>query len=183
MQTLSQSQLNQIERSLISIHHKRFFAIARYTGQKSIAILRLKTSDVYNEYRQPLAHIHFSGARKKTHKVIMFDSLRIALIRYAPEEFIYDNYLFPSRVNEGKHLNFNAIDKTLRAAVERTDLWHLKISTRSIRESFLETLYNQGIDFRIICKILGSVPEYRPLNHVELPPEKIAKLLENIFQV
>jgi integrase len=183
MKTLSQAQLNQIEKALISAHHKRCFAIAKYTGQKIKVILNLKVSDVYNEYRQPLAYIHFSGARIKPHKAIVFDALQIALIRYAPENFIHDNWLFPSRQLKGKPLTFSSINKAFLSAVERTNLYHLEPSMKNIRESFIQHLYDQGIHFHIVCKILGSVPEYRPKNQPELSLDQIAKMLENIFHV
>lgn len=178
---LTQQQLNLIQNKLTIRDHKRFFAIARYTGQKFGVICNLKVSDVYNEQKQPLANICFSGIKLNAHDSIVFDKLELALIRHIPERFIYDNWLFPSRKFKGKPITLNATSHWLKTASKKAGLEDLQISANTIRQSFISHLYELGFSKSLIKKMVGLHKMSDLPIDTSNQPTKLCKMLENIF--
>lgn len=152
---LTQSQLDLIQRRMIYRDRKRFFSIARYTGQNVKAICNLKVSDVYNEDRSPLDHIKFSGIKSGMHSFLLYNSLNNALITYSPENFIYDGWLFPSRAKKGKPITSKSVYFWFKDAVARGQMEHLNLSMKDVRESFIFELCRSGMSTDMIMTILG----------------------------
>lgn len=178
---LTQEQLNLIQSKLTSRDHKRFFAIARCTGQKFGVICNLKVSDVYNEYKHPLANIYFSGIKLNAHDPIVFDKLELALIRHIPERFIYDDWLFSSRILEGRSVTFSASFKWLKVASKKAGLDYSQISTNTIRQSFISHLYELGFSKSLIKEMVGLHKMSDLPIDTSNQPAKICDILENIF--
>lgn len=179
--TLTQLELDLIQKNLSSRDHKRLFPIARYTGQKLGAICSLKVSDVYTRNKQPLAEISFSGIKSGDHNSIVFDKLELELIRYIPENFTHNAWLFPSRIKEGRHITFNTIAKSLKVASKKAGLDHSQISTNTIRQSFISHLYELGFNKNLIREIVG-LNKFSPLPiDTSNEPTKINEMLEKIF--
>lgn len=178
---LTQQQLNLIQNQLISRDHKRFFAIAKYTGQKFGLICNLKVSDVYNEHKQPLANIHFSGIKLNAYDSIVFHKLELALIRHIPEKFIYDNWLFPSRKFKGKPITFRTTYCWLKTASKKAGLEDLQISTNTIRQSFISHLYEFGFSKSLIKEMVGLHKMSDLPIDTSNQPTKIPEMLETIF--
>lgn len=152
---LTWEQLDLIENNLISPSHKRFFAIARYTGQHPSTVLKLKVSDVYNELAAPYPEIRFIHAKGKIHYAIACSRLRQLLISYVPNPFYFHKWLFPSSFINGSSISFSSIDKCLRSSIKRSGMEVYNVSTNSIRKSFIQHLFKNGMHEEDIKKILG----------------------------
>ncbi len=178
---LTQSELNLIQSKLISLDHKRFFAIAQYTGQKIKTICNLKVSDLYNKDGSLMGYINFSGDKYITHSFPIYNPLKNDLLIYAPENFIYDAWLFPSSTNYGKPIVFSTVDKWLRTAAKKAELEHLNVSTKMIRDAFICELHASGMSNAHIKKILGIVTIPEIINRTSRKPVDFRAILDNIF--
>lgn len=178
---LTQSQLNLIQSKLISRDHKRLFAIARYTGQKITTICNLKVSDLYNEKGVLMTHIKFSGLISAVHFFPIHEPLKNELLIYCSENFIHDNWLFPSSFYKGRSIQFSTVDKWLRVAAKKADLEYLNVSTKMIRDAFIYELYRSGMSLAHIKQILGvsTVPEI--LSRIQKEPMDFRGALKTIF--
>lgn len=177
----TQHQLELIQSQLISLQHKRMFAIARYTGQKFKYILNLKVFDVYNEEMIPKPVVRFSRSKLAANYSVVCTKLADLLIAYAPENFYRDQLLFPSPISVDKTLSINSVDKFLRYAAKKAELEYLNISTSSIRKAFIKSLYENGIDKNVIKEMIGIKEDSRLLIDLESKPKDHKKILNNFL--
>lgn len=178
---LSQHQVDMIWKNLISHDHKRFFAIARYTGQKFGLICNLKVSDVYDESGKPLPKIKFSGIKSGVHYSIVCTRLYELLRAYIPETFHPDDWLFPSKLRDGKPIQVRSTAKWLESASDRAGLFHLKVSSSCIRNAFIKHLYENGIDKEIIKDIIGIDKDSSLLIPSKLQRHASPEILDSLF--
>ncbi len=178
---LNPSQLNLIKSKLISRDHKRLFAIARYTGQNIRAICNLKVLNLYNEQGVLMTHIKFSGLISGVHFFPIHEPLKNELMIYSLENFVYEDWLFPSSVKKEKPIVPATFDKCLKTASKKAELEHLYVSSKMIRDAFIYELYKSGMSINNIKEILGitSIPEIL----TRISPEIIdfRGALQNIF--
>lgn len=177
----TQYQLDLIQSQLISLQHKRMFAIARYTGQKFKYICNLKVSDVYNEDKFPRAVVKFSGEKLGVHYSVICTKLAELLIAYSPRNFYCDQLLFPSSLSKNKPPTINSVDKFLRCATRRAGLEDLNVSTSSIRQAFIKSLYDNGIDKNVIKEMIGVKDDSRLLIYLESKPRDHKKILDSFL--
>lgn len=179
--TLTQAQINLIWRKLKSRDHRRFFAIARYTGGKIKSICNLRVSDVYNINGLPLSFINLSGHDSKVHQSIVCNQLDELLRAYRPEIFNLESWLFPSRIKEGLPIGTAAVDKFIRTAAYNAYLDHLNVSASSLRKAFIKHLYESGVGSQTIKEILGIKKESQLKMYSELPKGSSLEVLNNLF--
>jgi integrase/recombinase XerD len=135
-------------------HHKLFFDLAYYTGERWGAIVQLAVTDVYNKDGIPRTHINFKKNTRKdkqTRQVPISDSLALRLKAYPLPASLW---LFPSRYSDN-HLGIRTFDAALRRAIDRAGLSGLGYSTHSTRRGFITTLHRNGFDVRVIQEITG----------------------------
>lgn len=178
---LNQSQIDELWNHLKSRDHKRFFAIARYTGYKIKPICNLKVSDVYNVDGLPLPLVSFSGDNLKVHQSPVCDQLDYLLRAYRPEIFNLQDWLFPSRIKKGFPITIRTVDKFIRECSKRSSLNHLNVSPSSLRKAFIKHLHESGISSIIIKQLIGIKKECPLKTYSELPKGNGLKLLNNIF--
>lgn len=178
---LTQFQLSLIQRELISRDHKRFFAIARYTGQNIRRICKLKVSDVYYDRHVPKPFMTFSGGKFKPHSFPIHEPLKNALLIYYPETFVSDAWLFPSKIIKGKPITPRAVSMFIESALIRAELEHLNVTTKMIRESFICELCKAGMSNTHIKEILGTVDIPGIVTRFSNEPIDFRVALENIF--
>lgn len=159
---LPDSQMDKIYKELINPWHKRYFAIARYTGAKTSEILGLLTCDVYSDLLIPLSSISFINCDGLARSVSVSPKLESSLFRYRPKDNS-SKWLFPSHTHRGDHVKLSSIDKAFRAALYRAELDGKGISLRDIRQAFVYTLLESGIREDAIAQIIGTrkIADYR----------------------
>lgn len=178
---VSQIDLEKIYRNLISPEHKRFFVIARYTGEKFNRITKLKIGDVYDENCYPLDVITFGRGTSDQRDAIVFERLKELLSYHRPKKCDLDAWLFPSKSRTGNHIGFAATDKWLRNAAYRADIDHWNISTHTFRKVFVTTLYEHGMSIEAIQETVGFKTQNSVTRYIADKTQKIAKSLNNIF--
>ena len=165
---LSDSDYARIRKQIQNERLRLIWDIARYTGERWGAVLRLQTSDVFDESSgKPLEEITFQAktrkaspdGKRKTRQVPIHSTLYEILERYKPPA---GKYLFPGRV-EGS-ISFQAVDQGLRRAIARAGLDTKGISTHSTRRTFITRLHRAGIDVYTIKKITGH-QDLKALGH------------------
>lgn len=181
---LSNEDYARIRRKLLSTHHKLIFDIARYTGERWGAILRLRSSDVWDSNGKPKTHITFRAATRKaapsgsrqTRQVPIHPCLREALASHGRAK-IPEALLFPSRKDANKALSFQAAAQALMIAVTRSGLTSRGISTHSTRISFITDLHNKGVSLRIIQGITGHHNIQVVAGYIEISEDTIANAI------
>lgn len=164
---LSDSDYARIRKQIQNERLRLIWDIARYTGERWGAVLRLQTSDVFDESGKPLEEITFQAktrkaspdGKRKTRQVPIHSTLGEILERYKPPA---GKYLFPGRM-EGS-ISFQAVDQGLRRAIARAGLDAKGISTHSTRRTFITRLHRAGIDVYTIKKITGH-QDLKALGH------------------
>lgn len=178
---LTQAELDLIASKLISCDHKRLFAIARYTGQNITAICNLKVFDLYNKHGVLMTHVKFSGVVSGVHFFPIHEPLKNQLLMYSPENFIHNNWLFPSSLYKGKSIKFTTVDKWLRTASKKAGLEHLNVSPKMIRDAFIVELYRSGMSNAHIKQILGVVTIPEIAKRISKEPINFCQALQTIF--
>lgn len=177
----SQTDLEKIYRNLLHPDHKRFFVIARYTGEKFDRITKLKTGDVYDDNCYPLDLITFSRGTVNQREAIVCDRLKELLCYHRPKSCDLGEWLFPSGIKAGKPIGFAAAQKWLQRAVYRADVEHWDISTHSLRKAFITTLYENGMSIESIQEVVGLKTQASVTRYIAHKTQKITKSLNNIF--
>ena len=152
---LTDSELNRINKALISRDHKRCFAIARYTGEPFGRIVKLKIGDVYSDELFPLEDITISASGNSFRQIFVTPILQGVLIRYRPKYFNPDSWLFPSRIKKGEHITVSNVDKWFRSALYVAELDGRSISPSDIRRAFIFKLHGLGFSDQNIKEVVG----------------------------
>jgi integrase/recombinase XerD len=148
------NEYRKIREGFNEAHHKLFFDLAYYTGERWGAIVQLAVNDVYQADGTPRTQINFKKNTRKdkqTRQVPISDSLGLRLNTYPLPASLW---LFPSPYNNN-HLGIRTFDSALRRAVDRVGLSGLGYSTHSTRRGFITALHRKGFDVRVIQEITG----------------------------
>lgn len=180
-QILEPKDLEKIRRAFKSKTHRLIFDIARWTGERWGAILKLQVTDVYQNavLSLPREEITFPArtrkadplGRRATRQVPIHPQLKEILLNYNPP---LTGWLFPS---ESGHLSWSAADKAFRSAVDRAGLGGRGISTHSTRRTFITALARTGLDIRTLQAITGHKEVKTLLRYVEADPELIKRAI------
>lgn len=178
---LTQQQLDLIEKHLISDHHKLFFAIARYTGERIINIQHLKVNQVYNEAYVPRCHITFLREQNKKHDLYTCKPLADVLKICSPKNFLPNDLLFPSSILKDRPISQKAIHVAITNAARKAGLGFLNVSPRMIKDAFIVHLSRSGVSNKEIKSILGvpTIPEI--LNRTSRKSIDSSGTLERVF--
>lgn len=177
---LSDSDYLRIRKFLKSKHHRLIWDLARYTGERWGAILKLKTTDVFDSDARPREHITFPGAIRKaapdgtrlTRQIPTHPQLGEILGAYkiSEKEKIW---LFPSPSGQDKPLTLRAADLALRRAIALASLESKGICTHSTRRSFITRLHNQGVDLYTLQRITGHRDLKALSRYVEISADRV----------
>lgn len=176
---LSDSDYSRIRKHLKNKQHRLIFDIARYTGERWGAILKLQVRDVYDAELKPREEITFRAAtrkaspsgERKTRQVPLHPQLRDSLEAYKAST--ESEWLFPSPLNRDAPLTFRAGDSALRRAVALAGLESKGISTHSTRRTFITRLHSQGVDLYTLQKITGHQDLKALGKYVEISSDRV----------
>lgn len=158
--------------------HRLIWDIAKFTGERYGAILKLQMSDVYDEAGSPREAITFRAStrkaspdgRRRTRQLPIHSQLQEILIAHKPKDF---TWMFPSRSKPGEPITFQAADFALRQAIAKAGLESKGISTHSLRRTFITRLHAAGIDLYTIQQITGH-QDLKALGHyVEISTDRV----------
>lgn len=157
------TELHRIRDAIKSPHHRLFFDIACYTGQKWGAICQLLVTDVYADpvnsvpnteikFKRDSRLAAFGGDHEKL-SVPVHPYLAGLLSSYHPD--MVSRYLFPSSANNNHPISFSAAVKAFNATLVRAGLADRGFSTHSTRRTFATNLYRRGARVGEIQDLLG----------------------------
>ncbi|OUL28284.1 integrase [Nostoc sp. RF31YmG] len=138
---------SKIRRQIRSQKYKILLDLARYTGEKWGALIKLKLEDVYEADGSPREFLSFPDRQVPLH-----DNIQESLAHYKPSSSVW---LFPSRDHPENHITLKFADLLLRQALAKAGLESRGISTHSTRITFITKLYRNGTDIEIIQRITG----------------------------
>ena len=175
---LSDNDYSKLRKQIKSRKYKLLLDLAWYTGERWGALVQLRIEDVYNPDGSPREYITFRASTRKaspdgkrqTRQIPVHEILAEALRGYKPEE--NSPWLFPNREGDGP-ITVRWADKILRAAVERSGLEALGISTHSTRRSFITKLHRAGVDVYTIQKITGHQDVKALGRYVEIDSDRV----------
>jgi integrase/recombinase XerD len=162
-QVLTQKELDKIRKELKTDHHRMFWDIARFTGERWGAICQLTIADIWaagGGVRQEITfrkHTRKATAKGKqfTRQCPMHEALKELLTGKMPIGKFPTDWLFPSPRSGDRPISFSSCDKWLRSAVASAGLYHRGISTHTTRRTFITRLYNNGVDIKTLMAITG----------------------------
>lgn len=174
---LNEADYSRIRKHLKNKQHRLIFDIARYTGERWGAILKLQVRDVYDAELKPREEITFRAAtrkaspsgERKTRQVPIHPTLRDCLEAYkvAQTEWLFLN------PKKNTPLTLRAADLALRRAVALAGLESKGISTHSTRRSFITKLHSQGVDLYTLQRITGHQDLKALGRYVEIDADRV----------
>jgi integrase/recombinase XerD len=152
--------------------------IAKFTGERWGAILKLRVCDVYDDKGHPRDEITFRACtrkrspdgQQKTRQVPLHPQLRDSLDAYKASS--KNIWLFPSP-KENTPLTLRAADLALRRALALAGLESKGISTHSTRRTFITRLHSQGVDLYTLQKITGHQDLKALGRYVEISADRV----------
>jgi len=158
---LTDSDYARIRKHLKSPQHRLIWDIAKFTGERWGAILKLRVTDVWEQNGKPRSEITFRACTRKaspdgkrqTRQVPLHTTLVEILTAYKMP-MGEDLFLFPSNLPD-KSISPQAADAAMRRAIASAGLESRGISTHSTRRTFITRLHAAGVDLYTIQKITG----------------------------
>ena len=174
---ISDADYSKIRRKIIQPKYKLLLDLAWFTGERWGALVQIKIDDVYLQ-GFPRTEITFRARTRKaspdgnrhTRQVPIHPNLEEILQAYSPQtntEWLFPN---PTRTN---HISLRCADYILRAAVEKAGLDAKGISTHSTRRTFINKLYQNGVDIYTIQQITGHRDIKALLGYIDPSIDKI----------
>lgn len=176
---LSDSDYSRIRKHLKNKQHRLLWDLARWTGERWGAILKIQRDDIFDSTGRPREEITFRACTrkaspdgtKKTRQIPVHQALRDILEAYkAPKE---NGWLFPSPFDPTKPLTLRAADLALRRAIALAGLESKGISTHSTRRSFITRLHSAGVDLYTIQRITGHQDLKALGRYVEISADRV----------
>jgi integrase/recombinase XerD len=172
---LSNEDYSKIRKNLKNLKHKLIWDVAKFTGERWGAILKLQVSDVWDDKGRVRSEITFractrkasTDGTRKTRQVPVNPTLREILSAYKPPG---SGLLFGWN---GKSISLQRADFVLRRAIARAGLDGKGISTHSTRRTFITRLHQAGIDIYTIQEITGHQDLKALGKYIDISADKI----------
>lgn len=179
---MNSSEISLIRRQLQNKKHRLIFDIARFTGERIGAVLKLRISDIYDDRGKPRPEITFRAqtrkrsptGERKTRQCPCHDDLMEILEAY---DHPSAGYLFPG---EKSHLSYQAFDAALRRAIRKAGLSHKGFSSHSFRRTVITRLSESGVDLRTIQEITGHKDLKALQRYIEVDPKRVVRAINLI---
>ena len=143
---LSKQEIKDIIEATDNLKHKLIIELLYSSGMRVSEIINLKRSDLDTERCRLFVR---AGKGNKDRLTIYASSLNQRLLKYLLA--VNSEYLFPGR--KGKY-TVKSVQKVLDIARKKANI-QKKITPHMLRHSFATHLLEQGVDTRIIQKLLG----------------------------
>lgn len=177
---ITESDYQKIRRTIKHPKYKVLLDIAKYSGASWGAIVSLETSDVFDNQGKVRSHIRFKVSARniqtKTRFVPVHPQLEESLRLFGSGT---EKWLFPN--SDGtKHICTRATDLMLRAALSKANLSGKGYSTQSTRRTFVNRLYQNGVDIRTIQSLAGYSDLKALMSNLKPDPERIKKAIAHL---
>jgi len=143
---LSRHQIKQMLSSTNNLKHKLIIKILYSTGLRLQELVDLKRKDI--DFEKNLLFVR-KGKGNKQRYTIISDSLKLDLLKYYSDYNFKTGYLFEGRKGKYPKKSVQIILKNLEMKLGFT------IHPHMLRHSFATHLLEQGVDLRVIQKMLG----------------------------
>jgi integrase/recombinase XerD len=170
----------KIRAAFYEAHHRLFFDIAYYTGERWGAICQLKVADVYTEQGKVRSAIVYRASTRKdgiTREVPVSQELSLKLGSYRIPD---SEWLFPSPGEPLKNACVRGYDAALRRAIDRAGLSGLGFSPHSTRRGLITALNNNGVSMKVIQSITGHKSIASLARYIDVSEEQRANALAAI---
>lgn len=172
----------KIRKQMPGVKYKLLLDIARYTGERWGALVRLQVKDVWDSAAMARSYITFRAASRKasptgahrTRQVSVHPTLKEIFTSVAVPD---SQWLFESKVKPGEPMTLRAADFVFRGAVARAGLQHKGYSTHSTRRTFITRLYERGVDLKTIQAITGHHDLKALVRYIEHDPARSEKAI------
>lgn len=173
---LTQIQFKRLLDQFHSPKHRLIFAIAWYTAERPISILRLTVDQIYTNPAQSIPReklLLFGSQRKdrKTREVPLHTALKWELKAYRPP---MTGFLFPGSQSEA-HLSWSAYDKALRRVLSINGL--RGFSTYSTRRGALTEMARGGCSLRVMQAFSGHSDLACLQRYIEVTPQEVERAI------
>lgn len=180
---ISDSDYAKIRKQIKSPKYRLLLDIARYTGERWGAIVKLRVQDIFGP-DAPHEHITFRAATRKaspdgkrhTRQLPVHPVLLDLLKAYSPS-LETSEWLFESPVHAGQPISLRSADFCFRAAVIMAGLGHKGYSTHSTRRTFVTRLYEHGVDLVTIQQMTGHHDLKALVRYIEVESDRVTKAL------
>lgn len=152
---LSQSEVSTILQATASIKYRAAFAVAYGAGLRITEIARLKISDI-DSNRMTIRVELGKGSRDR---IAMLSPTLLTILRhwwkigFAKKKVFRSGWLFPGQ-DPVNHISQRQLSRVCHNVAKETGI-HKKITMHIFRHSFATHLLEQGVDIRVIQKLLG----------------------------
>lgn len=173
----------KIRKCIKSKEYKLLFDIARYTGERWGAIVKLRVSDIWDDSGQVRDCITFRAitrkantkGKRRSRECPIHPQLRELLEAYRPIE--EDQWLFPAKEDVSSPLPLRTADAMLRRAVLEAGLGHKGISTHSTRRTFITRLWEKGVDLHTLQELTGHSDTKTLRGYIDTNPLRVSSAL------
>lgn len=177
---ITKDNYSKIRAGFYEAHHRLFFDIAYYTGERWGAICQLKVADVFTKDGKPRTSIVYRAETRKdgtTREVPVSENLGIRLANYSIPN---SEWLFPSPSDPLKNACVRGYDAALRRAIDRAGLSGMGFSPHSTRRGLITALDRQGISMKVIQSITGHRSISSLSRYIDVSEEQRANALSAI---
>lgn len=180
---ISDADYQKIRLCVKSKKYKLLLDLAKYTGERWGAIVALQVSDVFDVDGNVRPLLTFkvqtraqNEAKTKTRSIPVHPQLEESLTAFGAGS---DQWLFPN--SDGtKHISVRAADLMFRGALAKTNLSYKGYSTQSTRRTFVNRLYQNGVDLHTIQSLAGYSDLKALMGNIKPDPNRIKKALAHL---
>jgi site-specific recombinase XerD len=147
---LNKQEVQELLLSIYNESHRMAFTLMYYCGLRSSEVLSLTKEDI--DLTALTVHIKL-GKGKKDRIVPLPTHLKTTLKNFLSHT-IRKYCLFPSKKNITKHVDSSTLENVLKTCLKQCGI-DKKATPHSLRHSYATHLIENGIDIKIIQKLLG----------------------------
>lgn len=180
---ISDADYQKIGLCVKSKKYKLLLDIAKYTGKPWGAIVALQVADVFDVDGNVRSRITFkvqtraqSGVKTKTRSIPVHPQLEESLIAFGAGS---NQWLFPNP-DGTKHISIRAADLMFRSALASSNLSYKGYSTHSTRRTFVNRLYQNGVDLHTIQSLAGYSDLKALMSNIKPDPDRIKKAIAHL---
>jgi integrase/recombinase XerD len=143
---LSRHQIKKVLSSTDNLKHKLVIKMLYCTGLRLQELVDLKRKDI--DFEKNLVFVRM-GKGKRQRYTIVSESLKMDLLKYYSNETFSTDYLFEGRKGKYSKKSVQMVLKNIEKKVG------FVVHPHMLRHSFATHLLEQGVDLRLIQKMLG----------------------------
>jgi len=147
---LSLEEVERLITGTVNIKHKAMLALAYSTGVRLEEAQHLKPSNIDSSRMQ--VHVTNGKGRKDRYTILSVKALELLRAYYKSDR--PSVYLFETSREKGKYLSQSSLDAIVKKSAKKAGISKV-ISFHTLRHSFATHLLEQGVNIKLIQKLLG----------------------------